>query len=185
MSLFEPMTREGRARIIFISCQDENPARGAHQILDRREIEVPKTPLRAVDAIRDYLGVCSIPTGTTHFMLWVHGVSFVSAKAEGSVTITDRLPKMISACDLEEALKLRNRLREIEVFKSGFCDKDEFVGSGWRGHVTFVFGAYEMTALTDDGPTRTNLIACIESEEKRLRAQLAELGVAMPEKPEK
>lgn len=80
---------------------------------------------------------------------------------------------MIAADKLEEAIRYRDRLHAILIFKSGLIDH------AWGGDVDCKFGGYEATISMADPAVRKVFHGAVETEEAGLRQVLQEMGVAL------
>ncbi len=74
------------------------------------------------------------------------------------------------ASKLDHAIVLRDRLKQIDIFLSGYDGKE-----GWEGPVQLSFGSYQCDVVAYVG--RLQLIAVLKVEREGIAGALAELGV--------
>lgn len=85
--------------------------------------------------------------------------------AENSPILEDDVT-MINEADLENAIKLRDRLKDILTFKKGL----------WDGDITFSFGSYKADISSMNKPL---VLQILNQEEEILRAKLKACGVKL------
>jgi len=79
---------------------------------------------------------------------------------------------VIRAHNLEYAVKLRERLRQLLVFKKGTEGED-----GWKGLVQCGFGTYLVELDMNDAEVRFAVMTAVLLQEDDLREELDALGV--------